>query len=171
VITKGTTNGTYWYDFTNGKARTDRANGKYDRYCGSVYKLTDTPCTHLVVDGLRYLVFPQKQYCCMCCTAAKGCGIMRRDWVGAANGTFLGYEEVSGRKCEKWDAKGLQSNFYWVTADADQVPVKLEMVPNSLTNYKVESFKKGPIDSSVFNVPSYCSPTQKCPAISVCSLL
>jgi len=28
-----------------------RENGKHDRYCGSVFKTTDTPCNHIIVDG------------------------------------------------------------------------------------------------------------------------
>ena len=30
---------------------------KLDRYCGSVYKFRDTPCSHYVKDGKRYLYF------------------------------------------------------------------------------------------------------------------
>jgi hypothetical protein len=43
LILKGHTHGTYVYDAVNKKTRMDRANGKFDRYCGSVYKLHDTP--------------------------------------------------------------------------------------------------------------------------------
>ncbi len=64
-----------------------RVNGKHDRYCGTV-KRQDTPCQHLVTDGRRWLVFPEANYCCMCCTAERGCGILKRDWLQDA--TFIG---------------------------------------------------------------------------------
>ena len=47
-----------------------------DRYCGSVHPLTDTPCTHLVAGGWRYLLFPKLLSCCACCSAAAGCGVL-----------------------------------------------------------------------------------------------
>ena len=46
------TSGKFFYDWTNKVYRVDRENGKGDRYCGSVWKLTDTPCSHIVVEGM-----------------------------------------------------------------------------------------------------------------------
>ena len=45
------TQGRFFYDFTNKRYRVDRDNGKGDRYCGSVYKLQNTPCSHIVTEG------------------------------------------------------------------------------------------------------------------------
>ena len=39
-----TTTGTFYYDANTARYRVDREDGKWDRYCGSVYKLTSTPC-------------------------------------------------------------------------------------------------------------------------------
>lgn len=67
------TNGVWYYDGGNGAERLDRANGRGDRYCMSLHPLTDTPCTHLVAGGTRYLVFPQLKECCACCSAEQVC--------------------------------------------------------------------------------------------------
>lgn len=48
-ISSGTTKGTIYYDSKNNRQVITRENGKFDRYCGSVYKTTNTPCNHIVV--------------------------------------------------------------------------------------------------------------------------
>lgn len=161
------TNGTYWYDFANGKNRVDRENGKLDRYCGSVYKFVDTPCTHLVVDGKRYLIFPKKQYCCLCCDASKGCGILLPSWVNGAK--FIGYTIYNGNNVTKWDQPGLQSNYYYQTVNGN-LPAGIDQVGTSYMAYDVKSYTDAPIDPSVFDIPtSICE--AKCPLVSICSLL
>ena len=35
-------------------------------------------------EGKRYLDFPEKNYCCYCCDAAHGCGILKPDWISDA---------------------------------------------------------------------------------------
>ena len=58
ILGSSTTSGTLFYDFTDKTYRIDRENGKWDRYCGTVYKFTNTPCSHYVKEGKRYLHFP-----------------------------------------------------------------------------------------------------------------
>lgn len=55
------THGTYFYDYIKRCSRIDRVNGYYDFYCGSseLGKATDTPCSHLVIDRMRWLVYPE----------------------------------------------------------------------------------------------------------------
>ena len=52
--------------------RVDRKSGWGDSYCTTTSFffsfLKNTPCTHLVRDGKRYLHFPEHKYCCTCCT-------------------------------------------------------------------------------------------------------
>ncbi|CAF3142103.1 unnamed protein product [Rotaria socialis] len=159
--------GTYYYDFDQKAVRIDRSTGKYDRYCSSVKLLQDVPCTHLVVNGLRYLVFPSLKSCCMCCTSESGCGVLSPNWL--SNATFVGYNTTSTEKYQVWNKKGLQNNFYW-QVDSTQVPYIIDQEPNDLMVYDVTSFKKGAIDPSVFALPSYCSKDQKCPFLSVCTV-
>jgi len=167
VIGTGTCNGTYYYDFDKKAMRMDRSTGKYDRYCSSVKYFQDTPCTHLVLDGDRYLIFPKLQSCCMCCTAEKGCGMLRPDWL--SNATFIGYNTTTSVKYQVWDKKGLQENYYW-EVDETKVPYIIDERPNDLTVFDLASFKKGGIDPSVFALPTYCHKDHKCPLLSVCTV-
>jgi hypothetical protein len=149
------------------RSRIDRSTGKYDRYCGSVKLFQDVPCTHLIRDDLRYLIFPTLKSCCACCNADKGCGAVRPDWLTGA--TFIGYNTTAGVKYQVWDKKGLQDNFYWQVDDT-QAPYIIDQQPNDLMVFNVATFKKGSIDPSIFALPSYCSAQSACPLLSVCTV-
>jgi hypothetical protein len=60
--------------------------------------------------GKRYLYFPEKNDCCYCCDSAHGCGVLKPDWVSDAEFVEI-VEAENGVKQEKWNKKGLQSNF------------------------------------------------------------
>jgi hypothetical protein len=117
------------YDYTNVRERIDRATGKYDRYCGTV-KTDDSPCTHLVLDGMRYLWWPQLSFCCKCCNSAAGCGVVVPNWMQLVNATYQGSMTVNtpnyNGNADEWLAMGLQSNYWYQTADAQ--PVELAQV-------------------------------------------
>lgn len=51
LLTSGTTKGTIYYDAPNNRQAVARDNGQHDRYCGTVYKGTSTPCRHIIVDS------------------------------------------------------------------------------------------------------------------------
>ena len=95
--------GTFYYDAISMRYRVDRDNGRYDRYCGvsGPYALEDTPCIHYVVDGNRYLHYPEKNECCYCCNSSHGCGMMKTDWLSGA--TFEGKTTYDGQSAYKWD--------------------------------------------------------------------
>ena len=76
--------GKYYYDSERGYTRVDRVDGKFDRVCGSITPNVTTPCTSLTRDGKRYIVFPERRSCCMCCDQAHGCGILKPDWLKTA---------------------------------------------------------------------------------------
>lgn len=162
--------GSFFYDWTNNRYRVDRDDGKFDRYCGSVYKFTSTPCSHIVTEGKRYLYFPEKDYCCYCCDAAHGCGLTRPDWVGAAGGQFYGYTQTNdGKTLQKWEVKGLQSNFYLASNDEAAVPYEIDQGTNDFIFYKPETYKLGISNPDVFKLPSKCNAKTTCPFISVCT--
>ena len=168
IVGSKNTTGKFFYDWTNKVYRVDREDGKFDRYCGSVYKLTSTPCSHIVTEGKRYLWFPKKDYCCYCCDAAHGCGLVKPDWVSA--GEFSGFTPANdGTVLQKWEIKGLQSNFYYASADEAAVPYEIDQLPNDFIFYKPETYKLGITSSDVFNLPSKCTPDYTCPFISVCT--
>lgn len=91
--------GKFWFDSARGAQRMDRGNGKYNDICGSISNAT-TPCTHLVHEGKRYIVFPLLRQCCFCCDSAHGCGVFRRDWLSGS--TFAGKEDISGQTFNKY---------------------------------------------------------------------
>ena len=70
--------GSYYYNYSMMAYRIDRSNGKYDRYCGlsGPYVNNDTPCSHYVVNGYRYLYYPLLNQCCYCCNSTMGCGVL-----------------------------------------------------------------------------------------------
>jgi hypothetical protein len=72
-----------------------------------------------VTGGKRYLIFPELNSCCMCCTAEQGCGALRPDWL--ADAQFVGTTTLRGRAAWQWAKKGLQTNYYYSSADVAQV--------------------------------------------------
>ena len=169
VLGTSKTSGKFFYDWSNKRYRVDREDGKWDRYCGSVYKFTDTPCTHLVVEGKRYLNFPKKNYCCYCCDDAHGCGVLKPDWLSGA--TYKGKQsDANGVSYSVWDKPGLQSNLYWATEDK-HILAKIDQQPDDLQEFDVNTFKDHITDPSVFDLPANCNPKDTCPFLSVCTPL
>ena len=125
--------GTMYYDAVNNRERVDRHNGRYDRYCGNngFYNLFDTSCSHIIVDGDRYMYYPEKNDCCFCCDASSGCGIVKNDWLTGAQ--YKGITQHKGFDVYWWDQPGLQSNYYFETISdnpEDRVMVGLYQLPN-----------------------------------------
>ncbi|GFR53164.1 hypothetical protein Agub_g15887 [Astrephomene gubernaculifera] len=161
------TEGAWYYDAEGGREALYRSNGNGDRYCGSVHPLTQTPCAHIVTEGQRYLVFPELAECCMCCTAAQGCGVLATSWLQGAS--FEGTVVSQGLPAFKWRRDGLQPNYWYTTADEAQIPLQLDQMPNDLTTFLPETFLEGPPPPAVFELPPDCKP--RCPLTSICTLL
>lgn len=121
IIASYNTTGTWYYDYSDASAprqRIDRANGKNDRYCGTVVT-EDAPCSHVVVKSERYLVWPTLSKCCGCCNATVGCGVVRPTWMRDANGTWAGTAPFNGApvwsgSADSWEITGLQPNYWCV---------------------------------------------------------
>ncbi|XP_012559347.2 uncharacterized protein LOC105845774 [Hydra vulgaris] len=162
VIGTHNTKGVYYYDYANLRYRIDRENGRYDRYCGfngnKAFK--DTPCTQLVLEGQRWLIYPDLKECCQCCDAQHGCGVLKPTWL--QNATYLGI--VDGNF--KWNQKGLQDNFYLETAG--RVMLQINQVPNDIQDFDPSSFTTTIENADeVFKLPAYCEPV-KCSLFSTC---
>ena len=167
-----TVTGTWYYNATLGTSRMDRSSGRYDTFCGKMdwFLFFDTPCTHLVTGGLRYIYYPALSICCMCCTSANGCGMLSPSWLQGAS--YLGqYNYSTGVQSYLWNQRGNNPNFYWETVD-----------PNPLNRVMLQLDNNGPNDMmifptgqqsnynvSVFNVPTYCQSSILCDATSVCA--
>ena len=57
----GNTTGRIYLDATNNRQFISRANGHYDRYCGSVNKFVDTPCNHIVLESTHFLIYLRQE--------------------------------------------------------------------------------------------------------------
>ncbi|XRA96183.1 hypothetical protein NFJ02_01g38790 [Pycnococcus provasolii] len=158
LFIKSSTSGRLFYDFPY--ERMDRENGEGDRYCGTATgkKLKKVSCSHVVTNGTqgfaRYLVFGDGD-CCFCCSTENGCGATKPDW--AANGEYQGQDTVAGVVCDKFSVKGLQTNLYWIAANASSTvatPVRLLQKPDDDMIFSDVSV--GKFDPSTFALPGKC---------------
>ncbi|KAG2485300.1 hypothetical protein HYH03_015974 [Edaphochlamys debaryana] len=160
------TEGTWHYDALGLREAIHRDNGQGDRYCGSIHPFTETPCSHIVVEGNRYLVFPDLGECCLCCTAAKGCGILAPTWLTGA--AFQGTVTLRGMPAYKWRQDGLQPNYWYTSADEAQIPLELDQEPNDRQSLWPDSFAAGPPPDEAFALPEGCR--SRCSLTSVCTI-
>ena len=99
-----TTTGKLFYDPINKRQRVDWANGRHNFFCGSVLPNVDTPCISVTVNDKRWQIFPERSQCCMCCTAQRGCGILRPDWM--KDGQYQGEVAIDGTNFDKFHKTG-----------------------------------------------------------------
>ena len=171
-----TVTGTYYYNSTSGQGRVDRSTGRYNKYCGKNdwFTFFDTPCTHLITNGIRYLVYPELNICCNCCSDQDGCGILIPNWLN--NSVFLGqyiFGSSPGVEAYLWDKIGKRDNFYWETADKDPLSRTMLELDNNGPDDKMifNTGRMTDFTSSVFDLPSYCLPEVMCDGTSHCSAL
>ena len=126
-----------------------------------------TPCTSLVVESKRYFVFPEAKYCCMCCTAENGCGILSPNWLVTANGSYVGRKVVEGNLADGWVAVAHASNYYWQTAYSE-IPLEIYQAPSDLQVFNVSTFSTRPLSDQLFHLPPSCDGDPKCPSSSFC---
>ena len=163
--TKYRINGQWYYDGKGGRERYDRVNGRYDLFCGDVMPNVTTPCTQTTVGGKRYIIYPQKKYCCFCCDSAHGCGVLKQDWLEGAD--YLGTERLIDTDYDKWSKDGMFGyNHFWTNIDGN-VPRRLDEDGKHLTDYLVHTYINKTFDESYFALPSYCG-NVNCPLASIC---
>jgi hypothetical protein len=108
------TEGTESYDKPNQRYRVDDKNGNFDKYCGSVFWFTNTPCSRIIRDDAMYLSFPEKKFCCKCCQAKHGCGMPKGNWMWS--GQPYTKDDVHGIH-HKYVVQGNSKNYNGVAAD------------------------------------------------------
>lgn len=112
--------GYLWYDEAKGFSRLDRTNGRYNPFCSAAGG--SSPCSQLVRDGKRYIVYPLIKLCCFCCDSAHGCGILKKEWPSVGY-TYEGVDELSGQFYDKFRNEQRKSSL-WVTRDTRQIQRK-----------------------------------------------
>lgn len=157
--------GTFYFDAKRDMMRLDRQDGIHEAVCGSVLPNVNTPCTQLIRDKKRYIVFPERRTCCMCCDAAHGCGTLKRDWLATAK--YEGEESLSGEAFYKWSIPdGSETDLYYATKSEARIPRRLNSAGKQIQDFIMNTFTTDPISETVFTLPSYCNST--CPATTVC---
>ena len=152
------------YDYDKGFQRVDRHDGKFDMICNSIVPNVTTPCTQLIRDSKRYIVFPERRTCCMCCDAAHGCGVLSPDWLKGSK--FEGEETISGESFNKWSiVDGTFTDLYYSRKDEKNTPRRL-VTGQAVTDYMMFSYNEEEIPESVFALPSFCNST--CPPTTIC---
>jgi hypothetical protein len=165
-----TINGQMYYDAENSRGRIDRADGRFDVFCGTVMPQVVTPCTSLIVEGKLYLYFPRKKTCCFCCDEEHGCGVTPRDYFVGSE--YLGQEKLVDTIYDKWEkiVEGVSVLFY-TTADDRSIPRRIVEGTGHIYDYNVLTFKNTTFPDSVFEFPSYCKNAPSCPLSSNCGKL
>lgn len=161
--------GKWWYSFAQKRFRVDRDDGRNDRYCGSVYKLENTRCSQIVRDGKRYLHFPQKKFCCKCCTDAQGCGVVDPEFVESGEFSETTTDK-NGRSVDKYLIKGMQNNWYSETTGDHSHPAEFYQDP--LSDMVWRNYSPKAIDETVFDLPTDSGDCeQSCGWLTVCNAL
>jgi len=162
LIGSHSTTGSYYYDWTIQSYRIDRANGRYDRYCGldGPYQFENTPCSQIVNNGNRYIYYSALNVCCFCCNAANGCGMLFPTWM--ANATYIDTEVHNGVQTYKWNKPGLQSNYIYETVGSvpvNRVTVSIYQVSDDDMEFGARSTT---LPNGILNLPSICTLSKTC---------
>ena len=153
--------------------RVDRLDGQHDMFCSSVLPNVSTPCTLLMRENKRYIVYPQKRLCCYCCDTAHGCGVPERHFLNQT--TFVGYESLGDASFYKWRYESTYvltlaaDAYYYETPDLDRIPRRFANSNHTMTDFVTKSFTTAPIPSSTFALPDYCN--YICPLTTICGKL
>jgi len=124
AASNSTTYGQNFYDSTRGLLRQDRFSGLTDVMCATGLPMTsDTMCSHLVINDMRYLYYPALNSCCYCCNSTDGCGALNQTWLTGAQ--YVGTDIIYGTQAYVWNQS---NNFYYETA----VPTPTQRTPLGL---------------------------------------
>ena len=166
---KNLTIGKMWYSAKQNKFRIDRNNGREERFCGTTIGFEKEPCSQIFNNGVRYLWFPKSEFCCTCCTAEQGCGVLKQDWN--KNGIFEGVKtNLIGQKYKDFFIEGeiITRNRY-SELDQSGIPLNLRRIPYSEIHFNDKFISTKSIDPSIFDVPTEQNCEVLCPEESQCT--
>jgi hypothetical protein len=131
-------------------------------------KSAKEPCVDLTTKGFRYIIHPRVKQCCLLGTFEHGCEPVRPDWIQANNGTYDGQHTITGVLVNGWSVQGFANNTWYQTVDT-KVPVKV-LQGTFIDVYGGSTFSKAAsLPKSTFDIPPYCTPTNKCHNQAPCS--
>eukprot|EP00746_Dinoflagellata_sp_MGD_P141145 gnl/MRDRNA2_/MRDRNA2_74307_c0_seq1.p1 gnl/MRDRNA2_/MRDRNA2_74307_c0~~gnl/MRDRNA2_/MRDRNA2_74307_c0_seq1.p1 ORF type:complete len:238 (+),score=26.24 gnl/MRDRNA2_/MRDRNA2_74307_c0_seq1:66-779(+) len=140
-----------------------RSDGTDAETCGFVHQ--NTPCIQLALDGQRYLIFPEKNDCCICCSWAQGCGPIGTQWTNGA--LYKGRQTVNGVQCDDFEIDGGQANRLMQTTDGKKICEVNQGMTDRMV-FDLDSFVTS-VDPMLFAMPEVtCS--RQCGAVGVCML-
>ena len=168
----GTLTGTFSYLNDTASNQTyqliERSDAFTEKLCASIYPFSHTPCSHLVRQGKRYILFPEKKYCCACCTAAQGCGVLKANWMVPAK--FTSEYKDGNDTVFMYNIAGLQNNYYGV--DQNQIPRRIYQEPISDIWFNATSYFRDTVAPAKFDLPTDSGDCDKqCPLFSYCTLV
>ena len=152
-------NGTYYYNFNLPAYRIDRSNGQYNSFCGvgGPYANISTPCNHYVVNGNRYMYYPEKNTCFYCCNSTQGCGVLKPTWMSDA--TYIDTEVHEGVMTYKWLKIGNSKNYLYETVNnipVDRVTVSIYEEPSDFFNFGP---RNATLPANILILPPVCTLT------------
>lgn len=167
IIFQRTTAGRWWYDADEDREVIYLEDGRGDDICGSIKPFSSQACKSVYTCGNRYIVFPDTDECCWCCSrASPSCFPLSPYWLDDAR--YLDDEIVDGYETHKWfTRRGAIATLYWSTVD-NGIPVELDQFPRSFQSFDPSSFDgTHEFDPDLFLLPKHCP---KCSYFSSCTL-
>lgn len=160
--------GTYYYDFNTRQQRIERKYGSRDFFCSLIFLFSNSRCDHIITGKYRYIHYPEKKYCCRCCSVAQGCGITKPDWM--VKGKFLGTKSDAKGTYNSYGVRGNMDNLYEVYNSPLREPKTVSQLPRSEIMFDKESYDTK-FDGQVFKLPEDSGDCEKeCPFLTFCTV-
>ncbi|XP_066286692.1 uncharacterized protein [Branchiostoma lanceolatum] len=158
--------GAWYYDYNIMRARFDHLQGQSNLFCqgrGLTLKDNHSDC-HLIFATDMYVHYPQEKQCCRACGPAEGCTVLKPAWLTGAK--YIGKQNISGMVCNGWEKQGSVASDRWYQTEVGTPCQYWEMFripshPLHTMTFNISTYKVGPVQRSVFDVPDYCNIT--CP--------
>ena len=166
VIFQRTTAGRWWYDSDEEREVIYLEDGRGDDICGSIRPFSASACKQVYIRGNRFVVFPDSDECCWCCSSASSsCSMLSSYWLDDAR--YLDEAILAGYETYKWfTRRAAIATLYWSTKE-ESIPVELDAFPRAFQSFDPASFDQRPFDPDLFLLPKHCP---KCPYFSSCTL-
>eukprot|EP01118_Nematostelium_gracile_P006404 TRINITY_DN205_c0_g1_i3.p1 TRINITY_DN205_c0_g1~~TRINITY_DN205_c0_g1_i3.p1 ORF type:complete len:227 (+),score=32.28 TRINITY_DN205_c0_g1_i3:2-682(+) len=145
--------GTFWYDARVQGMRNDFQDPQVDWFCAGIPG--NGVCSQIFNSDGLFIVYPEDESCCFCCSAKEGCGALSANWT--SQGVYQGSQQMGGSDCDAYLIQGGSANYYYETSAG--VPCELNNGMFNIFLYDQSSFNSKPVTPSQFDVSSNCMNT------------